>query len=346
MSTEAAQPAEVSRLPGGMTEFRLPDPARLYERVRLSAGLGTLDPRPDLTWADGVWSVRVALPPVTRLEYGFEVTRTITDPGNPLTLEAVSGVRSVLEMPGYQAPAWTARTVSPGTTRSMAVDVAGIAASLWTPSGLDDGDPAPLLVVQDGPAYVEEGGLTRYLSALADDGEIPATRALLLEANPRIELYGANDDYADALVLEALPDVLAKVATTAVIGVGASMGALAALHTEWRHPGSYAALLLQSGAYFTPETDPQERGMAVWPQVTAFIDEVHAEPRAADLPPVVITCGTHEENAANNLLLALRLREVGVDVRLTEIAGLHNFTAWRDTLDPALRDLVVAVAAR
>lgn len=346
MSTEAAQPAEVRPVSDGMLEFRLPDRAHLYERVRLSAGLGTLDPRPDLTWADGAWSVRVALPPVARLEYGFEVTRTVTDPGNPLTLEVPGGVRSVLELPGYRAPAWTERTVATGATRPMDMEVDGLTASLWAPAGLDDDDAAPLIVVQDGPAYAEEGGLTRYLTALVEDGAIPAARALLLEANPRVQLYGANDDYADALVLEVLPRVMEEVATTAVVGVGASMGALAALHAEWRHPGSFAALLLQSGAYFTPETDPQERGMAVWPRVTAFIDEVHAEPRAADLPPIVITCGTHEENAANNLLLALRLREVGVDVTLTEIAGLHNFTAWRDSLDPALHDLLVAVAER
>lgn len=327
----------------GPLEFSLPDPERQYSRVRLDAGLGTAGPRPELEWADGVWSVRVELPPVQRVEYGFEVTRTIADPANALGVESGFGPRSVLELPGYTPPTWLDRKVPEGTRVPVAVEIPGVTASLWSPTGLAPEDPAPLLLVHDGPEYASQGALPQYLGVLADDDGVGPVRALLATASPRMALYGALPAYADAVVDELLPAVREEVATGGVVAVGASLGALAALHTEWLHPGTFVAMLLQSGAFFTPETDPQERGMPVWAAVTEFVEIVHAEPRAAELPPVAITCGTHEENAANNLLMALRLREVGVEVTHTEVADLHNFTCWRDSLDPALRNLLVAL---
>lgn len=328
----------------GAVVFRLPDPGHLYSRVRLDAGLGTAGPRPELAWEDGVWSVQVDLPPLHRVEYGFEVTRTIADPGGTAEVESGFGPRSVIELPGYEQPAWVGRVVEPGTSTALPIAVDGVTASLWSPALLDDADPAPLLLVHDGPDYADRGALTTYLGALAADGTPGPVRALLLSAEPRDRLYAADEEYADAVVAEILPTARLRVATTDVLALGASLGALAALHLEWQHPGTLAGMLLQSGSFFTPETDPQERGFPRWDAVTAFVDAVHAEPRAAELPPVAITCGTHEENAANNLLLALRLREVGVDVTHREIADLHNFTSWRDSLDPALRDLVRASA--
>ena len=330
-------------LDDGDVMFRLADADRLYSRVRLDAGLGTAGERPELSWDDGVWSVQVALPPLHRVEYGFEVTRTIADPSQPLTIESGFGLRSALELPGYQPPAWVGRTAPTGTTESLTIDVDGVTASLWSPAELSDGAPAPLLLVHDGPDYADRGALTPYLAVLAEDGTPGPVRALLLRAEPRERLYAADEAYADAVVGEVLPAARLRVATTEVLALGASLGALAALHLEWQHPGTLAGMVLQSGSFFTPETDPQERGFPRWHEVTAFVDAVHAEPRAADLPPIAITCGTHEENAANNLLLALRMREVGVDVTHHEIADLHNFTSWRDCLDPALRDLLVAV---
>ncbi|WP_156253987.1 alpha/beta hydrolase [Pseudactinotalea terrae] len=326
----------------GRLEFRLPDPERSYSRVRLDAGLGTTGDRPDLTWADGAWSVTVDLPPLHRIEYGFEVTGTITDPANPALVDTGFGNRSVVELPGYRAPAWVAREVPSGTTTAVAADVEGVTAALWSPDGLGDDALAPLLVVHDGPDYAERGELTRYLGVLAEEGAAPPTRALLLTADPRELHYAASEAYADTLVTELIPSARHRWPTTATIAVGASLGAIAALHAQWRHPGTFDALLLQSGSFFTPQTDPQESGFARWPELTGFVTELHTQAAAGELPPIALTCGSHEENALNNRLLAQRLREVGVAVTYTEVPDLHNFTCWRDGLDPALRNLLAA----
>ena len=58
---------------------------------------------------------------------------------------------------------------------------------------------------------------------------------------------------------------------------------------------------------------------------------------------VGLTCGALEENAANNRDMAAALRRAGHDVRYREVAGLHNYTAWRDALDPGLTDVLHAV---
>lgn len=329
MSRSAADPAHATVLDDGAVEFALSDIERVYDRVRLLAGLGTLDPRPDLRWADGRWYVRVQLPPVHRVEYSFEVTRADDD------VAAGHAHAGVLELPGYRAPTWLDEPAPVGRLEEVAAT--GITARLWSPRGIGHADVAALLVVHDGAAY-EGAGLTRYLAQLAREGT--PVRALLVDVERREQRYAVDDTFADALVEDLLPRVLAERRTSAVVGAGASLGALAALHTAWRHPGTYAGLLLQSGAFFTARTDPQERSFERWEQVVGFTDLVHSDPGSRQLPPTAVTCGSHEENAENNRLLVRRLREVGVAVEHHEVADLHNVTAWREAWHPALRDLL------
>jgi len=46
------------------------------------------------------------------------------------------------------------------------------------------------------------------------------------------------------------------------------------------------------------------------------------------------------ENLKNNRLLASALAAQGYDVHLAEVPDLHNYTAWRDALDPDLTRLL------
>ena len=56
--------------------------------------------------------------------------------------------------------------------------------------------------------------------------------------------------------------------------------------------------------------------------------------------PTVMTCGTLEENLANNRIMARALAAQGYDVSLREVADVHNYTAWRDAFDPWLTGLL------
>jgi enterochelin esterase family protein len=145
-------------------------------------------------------------------------------------------------------------------------------------------------------------------------------------------------------VLPAI-DAAAPIAGRPVL-MGQSLGALAALHAAWTSPLTFAGLFLQSGSFFTAALDPQESGFERWGQVTGFVASVHAASQAApDAPPVTFTCGTAEENLANNLAMRDHLAAVGVEVGWGDVRDGHTWTCWRDTLDPHLTDLLTRVWA-
>ena len=175
-------------------------------------------------------------------------------------------------------------------------------------------------------------------------------------------------------VLEAAPSYKPPVL------MGQSLGALAALHAEWSYPGTFGGLLLQSGSFFTPELDAQESGYSHWGAVTGFVGEVLRAREAptssrpfdklrgregpfdrlrgregpfdrlrgrgapfdklGDRVPVSVCFGSAEENAGNNRVMAAKLSELGYDVSTGSVRDGHNFTCWRDLLDPHLVDLL------
>ena len=142
-----------------------------------------------------------------------------------------------------------------------------------------------------------------------------------------------------------LPALASRLAVSARIGMGASLGGLAMLHAHCRDPDAFDALFLQSGSFFCPRFDSQERGFRYYRRVTRFVAGVHGGRLPDRRIPVVLTCGAREENVHNNRLMASVLRARDYPAELHEGPGLHNFTAWRDALDPALTRLLRQVAS-
>jgi len=64
---------------------------------------------------------------------------------------------------------------------------------------------------------------------------------------------------------------------------------------------------------------------------------------APDPVPVVLTCGTVEENLATNRAVARALAAQGHDAALYEVRDAHNWTAWRDAFEPHLLGLLQRV---
>jgi enterochelin esterase-like enzyme len=245
---------------------------------------------------------------------------------------------------GYAPPDWLAAPAKPGITRAFDIPVRALDAAVpvrtWSPEGFPDDEPLPLLLVHDGPEYDARAGLTQYLSAGMAAGWLPRLRAALLSPGPRDRWYSANARYARALALTVVPALSERMAVSRRIGMGASLGALAMLHVHCRHPGVLDALFLQSGSFFTARLDPQERRFAYYQRVTRFVTGVHDGGLPPLRIPVELTCGAAEENAANNRLMAATLRDRGYPAALHEVPDGHNFTAWRDALDPYLSALL------
>jgi enterochelin esterase family protein len=250
----------------------------------------------------------------------------------------------VIEFPGYTRPGWLTETPAPASVTELAIVSRNLGStvrgSLWSCDVLHPDEPAPLLIVHDGPEYDSLGLLTRYLGALVASGKLAPMRVALLTPADRNRWYAVNPAYARALATEVLPALAGLAASTVRIGVGASLGALALLHAHRLYPATFDGLFLQSGSFFDPELDAQERRFARFGPVTRFVVEVAQAVADPHPPPVMMTCGTIEENLANNEAMARALARLGYPVQLRVVRDVHNYTAWRDAFDPQLASLV------
>jgi enterochelin esterase family protein len=200
---------------------------------------------------------------------------------------------------------------------------------------------APLLVVHDGPEYARFSALTRFLDAMSWEERIPPLRAALIQPVDRDETYSASAHYAAALVRELIP---ALPPHGARIGMGASLGALAMLHAHKRHPRAFDGLFLQSGSFFRQRWDAQEARFGRYRRITRFAGTVLRGGEEDRRIPVALTCGSGEENLANNRAVADALTAQGYTAWLGEVRDAHNWTCWRDGFDPHLPALIEAVA--
>jgi enterochelin esterase family protein len=311
--------------------FRLEDHG--FTSVRLQQELQRPRSGPAFARADGGghWELEYRRAQVDRMEYRIEVDGdSICDPHNPLRAPGAFGDKSVVEFPGYEPPRWLqAPDPEPATPTAER-------AALWSPPDTDPRQPLPLLVAHDGSEYERLSGLTKLVGHAIATDRLPPCRVALLDPHERDESYSASARYARKLA-STLPQLAPATATA---GVGASLGALALLHTRWLHPGAFGALMLQSGSFFRQRWDRQESGFPRFRRISRFVGQVlHAGPAAAPIP-VTITCGAPEENLTNNRAVATALRRQGHDVSLHVNRDGHNYVGWRDALDPHLTELL------
>jgi len=169
-------------------------------------------------------------------------------------------------------------------------------------------------------------------------------RVALLPPGDRNEWYSASAAYGRSLGRLVLPALRGLVPVTGrPVGMGASLGALAMLHAERASPGAFAGLFLQSGSFFTARLDRQESGFPRYGRIVRFVRGVRRATAAGEPIPVVMTCGTEEDNIHNNRLMAAALADQGYPVQLAELPSRHDFESWRDGLHPHLTELLASV---
>jgi enterochelin esterase-like enzyme len=337
--------------------FSFPDPDRELRAVRLHQDLVRPRNGPDfvLLPGDAGWSLHFPRLDVARMEYKIEIVHAggdadvMCDPWNPRRVGGAFGDKSVVELPGYAAPAWLEHDAPAGDLQPIEVKSRAVRARvqglLWTSPGASNDDVLPLLIAHDGPEYAELSSLTRFLDLCIAEGRLPPMRAALLApVGDRNETYSASAGYSRALAHEILP-ALAGLAPTAHgrrmrAAMGASLGALALLHAHRRYPATFGALYLQSGSFFRQRYDKQEAGFPRFRRIARSMGQVLATDDWAHPIPVTITCGTVEENLANNIATGEALVRQGYDVSFVRNRDSHNYTGWRDTFDPHLVDLL------
>jgi enterochelin esterase-like enzyme len=309
--------------------FRLAD--RGYAAVRLQQDLERPRSGPQFSRRDGIWELSYRRAQVDRMEYRFEADgEAFCDPHNPLRAPTNYGDRSVIEFPGYAPPAWLS---APDATPPVPV---APRARLWSPPDTDPRRPLPLLTVHDGADYERLAQLPRLIAHAIARNRIPPCRIAFVDPDERDEEYSASARYARTLAA-SLPRLAPA---TAHAGLGASLGALALLHARWVHPGAFGALMLQSGSFFRQRWDRHESGFPRFRRISRFVGTVLHGGRAATPIAIAMTCGAPEENLANNRAVAAALRRQGHAATLHVNRDAHNFTGWRDALDPHLVELL------
>lgn len=346
-------PAPGPRVDGDTVVFTLPDPGRGLAAVRLEQELGLPGDALDFGYDEAVggWTLTLPRPPVRRMEYRLLLghpdgrVETINDPASHGYAPGAFGDKSVLEMPEYATPAWV-RSDAPrwAVGAEVGVQTKGgpIAVTVLSP----DVPSRLLLVAHDGPEYDRLAGLGAFAAAMVADGRVPPFHLALAGPGPRNDRYSANGGYSAALATRVIPALHAALRTDGpIVLMGASLGGLAALHMQRRHPRGIGGLFLQSASFFVPQYDECESRFQYYRRVTRYTATVHAAARAVSPVPAVLTCGSGEENVHNNRLMAATLARQGYQAELHEVPDMHNFTAWRDAFDPHLADLLGKVWA-
>ena len=338
----------VSAADGHQLTLRVADPEHALTGVRLVLDLHMPAELLEFRRAQDCFELAFDPPAVWRLEYLLELrypggdSKVVTDPANPRQVGGAFGPKSVLELPGYAPPGWLSAPADPGVTTTFE-SAPGVTARIWAPQDAAD-EPLPLLVVHDGPEYDALASLTRYLGAGTAAGSLPRLRAALLSPGTRDSSYSASPRYARTLASHVLPALAASLACTAVVGMGTSLGGLAMLHAYCGYPSALDALFLQSGSFFVPQLDSQERRFRYFRRITEFTAAVRAGGLPGKPVPVVMTCGAIEENVGNNRLMLETFQSGGYPATLHEVPDLHNYTAWRDAFDPHLTALLTRIA--
>lgn len=239
---------------------------------------------------------------------------------------------------------------------SVSSDTMTIPITIWSP----DGDPAntarPLLVVHDGPEYEQRAGLIDKMAWWINEGSIGPHNVALLAPDDmsnqyRLAHYGASDEYSHVLTERILPELRRRAPVDGpVVGMGASMGALAMLHSA----DAFDGLFLQSASIHHGDYGNEqeywdmyaEQGRPeIYQQVKQFVEKARNNLTDGKKLQISMTCGD-ESNYAGNSDLYYTLRSQGHTMIGGHVPGMqHNFESWGANLDPHLRDLLLAVAS-
>jgi enterochelin esterase-like enzyme len=324
----------------------VPDPDRRFDEIVFGQDLVRPRPGPPFAWSDGAWRLTFPRPDADRMEYLLGIDGAfVPDPTNPLRAPGPFGDKSVVEWPEYTPPAWLDSIADAGPVERIELRSRRLVArvEVWLYATADPpADDAPLLVAHDGPEYAEYSLLTRFLDVMSWEERIPPLHAALIKPVDRNETYSASALYSGALVRELLPQIAKRVPHGPRVGMGASLGALAMLHAHRRHPKSFDGLLLQSGSFFRQRSDKYESGFERYRRITRFVGTVLRTETAERAIPIALTCGTSEENLANNRAVADALVAQGYPAWLGLVRDGHTWTCWRDGLDPHLPAVIEA----
>ena len=297
-----------------------------------------------------LWSVVLELPEGSRVEYQLEIRRgetyeRINDPLNPHRSHSPVGSSSVVFATGYVDPEWARPDpeARPGELIELTVPSRALRrdarVTLYLPARFRRTTAYPLLVVHDGPDYLQYAAAKTVLDNLLHRSEVAELVAAFLHPGDRTAEYADSTAHARFVTGELLPYLERRFPLTAQPAgrclMGASFGAVASLSIAYRQPATYGSLLLQSGSFVFTDIGSDHGGGSVFDPVVRFTNRYRARPRAV-ADKVFVSCGVYEPLIVRNRSMVPVFTETGMRVRYVESRDGHSWENWRDRLRDGL----------
>lgn len=202
--------------------------------------------------------------------------------------------------------------------------------SIYTPRGFE-GEPLPVVYVQDGVAFYRYARLHLVLETLLRSALVRPAHLVFLEPVDRTKEYGFNAQYQAFVLEEALPEVERTVSVTDErIALGASLGGLVSILLALDAPERFRSVVTFSGAFLG---SPDDRDFYT-SKASRVLDELK---KRETLPLRFYTeVGTLEWLTGVNREVGEVLRKKGYEHVFRERSAGHNWTSWKNGFQGAL----------
>ena len=223
------------------------DEVSLIQRV---VGLPEQMPMRQLRGTD-LWYLVLELPESSRVNYQLEVRRgehveRINDPLNPKVSYSPVGTSSVCFAHGYESPEWTEPdpAARQGTLEEIVVPSRALRrdcpVTLYLPARFRRTSTYPLLVVHDGPDFLQYAAAKTVLDNLIDRFEVAETVVAFLHPKDRLTEYANSTAHSRFLTHELVPYLETRLPLTGRPSgrclLGSSFGGVASLSAAVKSP--------------------------------------------------------------------------------------------------------------
>ena len=322
------------------------DEVLLAQRI---VGLPELLPLRRLRGTD-LWYLVLELPERSRVNYQLEVRRgdyveRINDPLNEKLSYSPVGTSSVCFGHGYASPEWIVPDpeARPGELMPLTVHSRALKrdceVTMYLPARFRRTASYPLLVVHDGPDFLQYAAAKTVLDNLIHRLDLAETVVAFLHPQERLTEYANSIAHSRFLTSELLPRLETELPLAGKPSgrclMGSSFGAVASLAAAVRSPETYGSLILMSGSFVFTDIGTDHGGGEVFDPVVKFVNKYRARPtRVAER--LFMSCGVFEPLIVHNRSMVPTFESTGMTVRYVEARDGHNWENWRDLLRDAL----------
>lgn len=277
---------------------------------------------------EDLFAYQTKFPINARLEYKYTVNgKWELDPLNTNKLDnGVGGENNFFSMPSALLP--PVKVPGRGKSEKFEIDSKDFGKrtiSVYLPAGYDtSAERFGALFLQDGSDYEKRTFAPGVIDRLIKDSQIKPFILVFIDPKDRIKEYWANDQWADFIANEVVPEVDKRYRTNADRDgralLGASLGGITSIHFGLRHPDKFSRLGGQSSSFWVDNE-----------RVVKGLERLHpAKAKFRFYLDDGIFEGVDDSRRVN-----VMLRGRGYPVTYIEGSTGHNWTAWGERLAAA-----------